>query len=105
MARDIFEIFVLNLCTYEDYVYPKIPKIIDQLLLSEVATSLVPEVSMVELTTIMELSPDHNLHVNNKLSQSQLGLITKLLNQHVKSFDWDYKDMVGLSPKIFTHRT
>lgn len=49
---------------------------------------------MVELTTTMELSPGHNLHVNNKLSISKLKLLTKLLNQHEKAFSWDYKDMV-----------
>lgn len=59
---------------------------------------------MVELTITVELSPGHNLHVNNKLSQSQLGLLTKLLNQHEKAFAWDYGDMVGLSPKLCTHR-
>ena len=86
MARDIVESSILKLCTYEDCVYPKSPKIIDQLLPSEVATSLVLEVSMVELTTTVELSPSHNLHVRNKLSLSQLKLLTKLLNQHENPF-------------------
>ena len=104
VARDIAEIYVLKLCTYEDRVYPTSPRIIDQLLPSEVATSPVPEVSMVELTTTVEISPSHNLHVNNKLSLSQLGLLTKLLNHYEKAFAWDYGDMVGLSPKLCTHR-
>ena len=59
---------------------------------------------MVELKTTMELSPGHNLYVNNKLSLSQLELLTKLLNRHEKAFAWDYKDMVGLFPKLYTHR-
>ena len=53
VARDIVESFVLKLCTYEDCVYPANPEIIEKLLPSEVATSLVLEVSMVELTTTM----------------------------------------------------
>lgn len=93
VARDITESSVLKLCTYEECVYPTSPEIIDQLLPSEVATSPILEVSMVELTIIVELSPGHNLHVNNKLSQSQLGLLTNLLNQHEKAFAWDYGDM------------
>ena len=104
MAKDIAKSFVLKLCTYEDCIYPESAKIIDKLLPSELTTSPVPEVSMVGLKTTVELSPGHNLHINNKLSQSQLGLLTKLLNQHEKAFAWDYGDMVGLSPKLYTHR-
>ena len=104
MAKDIAESFVLKLCTYEECFYLASLEIIDQLLPREVATSPIPEVSMVELTTNVELSPGHNLLANNKLSLSQLELLTKLLNQHEKAFIWDYKDMVGLSPKLCTHR-
>ena len=80
MAIDIAESSILKLCTYEDYVYSVSPEIIDKLLPSEITTSPVPKVLVVELKTYVELCLGHNLHVNNKLSQSQLGLLTKILN-------------------------
>ena len=55
MAKDIVESSILKLCTYEDCVYLESLEIYDQLLPSEVGTILVPKVSMIELTTTMEL--------------------------------------------------
>lgn len=67
--------FVLELTKYEEcnenFLLPKESNIIHQLLLSELNTSPIPEVAMVDLTTTIELSKCHNLHVNKKLTPKQ----------------------------------
>ena len=62
---------MLELTTYEkcdeNCTLLKENDILYQLLLCELDTSPISEVSMIESTTTVELSEGHNLHVNHKL--------------------------------------
>ena len=80
------------------------PDITHQLLPCELDITLISEASMVNLTTTVELSKGHNLHVNNKLSAQQMIQLIELLQKHEATFAWDYEDMKGLSPTLCTHR-
>ena len=59
---------------------------------------------MIESTTTVELSKGHKLHVNPKLTSTQMEQLKELLQSHEKAFAWDYGDMKGLSPTLCTHR-
>ena len=99
---------VLELTTYEECneccILLKEPDIIHQLLPCELDTSLISEASIINSTTTIELSKGLNLHVNPKLSSTQMKQLTNLLQKHEKAFAWDYGDMKGLSPTLCTHR-
>ena len=99
---------MLELTTYEECdencILLKELDIIHQLLPCELDTIPIPKASINESTTIVELSKSHNLHVNPKLSSTQIKQLTELLQKHEKDFAWDYGDMKGLSPTLCTHR-
>ena len=82
----------------------KEPDISHKLLQYELDTSPIFEATMIESNTTIELSKGHNLHVNPKLSSTQMEQLTNLLQKHEKDFAWDYGDMKGLSPTLYTHR-
>ena len=64
----------------------------------------ISKAAIIESTTTFELSKGHNLHVNPKLTSTQMEQLTKLLQRHEKAFAWNYGDMKGLSPTLCTHR-
>ena len=76
VEKDVSKSFVLELTTYEDCdencTLLKAHDILHQLLLCELETSPIFEAAMIESTTIIELSKGHNLHVNPKLSSTQM---------------------------------
>ena len=49
-------------------------------------TSPISKAMMVDLTTTVELSKGHNLHVNPKLIPIQMEQLKKLLQRHEKAF-------------------
>ena len=72
VEKDVYDSFVLELTTDEECnescILLKEPDIIHQILQCELDKSPIFENAMVELTTTIELSKGHNLHVNSKLS-------------------------------------
>ena len=68
VEKDISNSFVLELTTYEECnessTLFKDPNIIHQLLPCELDTITIFEATIIESTTIVELSKGHNLHVN-----------------------------------------
>ena len=50
------------------------------------------------------MSKGHKLHVNPKLTSTQMDQLKELLQNHEKAFSWDYGDIKGLSPTFCTHR-
>ena len=59
----------------------KEPNILHQLLLCELEAILISKAVMIESTTTVELSKGHNLHVNSKLTPTQMEQLTKLLQR------------------------
>ena len=108
VEKDVSKSFMLELTTYEECdencILLKELDIIHQLLPCELDTSPISETAMIETTTTIELSKGHYLHVNPKLSSTQMEQLTKLLQKNEKAFAWDYGDMKGLSPTLCTHR-
>ena len=108
VEKAVSESSVLELITYEECgencTLLKEPNILHQFLPCELEESLIFEATMIESTTTIELSKGHNLHVNPKLLSTQMEQLTKLLQKHEKDFAWDYGDMKGLSPTLYTHR-
>ena len=108
VEKDVYNSFVLEIITYgecnENYFLPKEPDIIHQLLSCELDTSPISKVAIVDLTSTIEFSKGHNLHVNPKLPSIQKKQLTNLLQKHEKAFAWDYGDMKGLIPMLCTHR-
>ena len=72
VEKDVFDSSVLELMTYEECdqncFLPKKLDIAHQLLPCELDVTPIFEAAMVNLTTTIELSKGHNLHVNSKLS-------------------------------------
>ena len=60
--------------------------ILHQLLPCELEASPISEAAMIESTTTIELSKGHNLHVNPKLTPTQMKWLTELLQRHEKAF-------------------
>ena len=108
VEKDVSKSSMLELTTYEECdencTLLKEPDIHHQLLLCKLEASPISKDSMIESTTTVELSKGHNLHVNSKLTSTQMEQLTKLLQKHEKAFAWDYGDMKGLSPTLCTHR-
>ena len=90
VEKDVSDSFVLKLTTYEECnencILLKEPDIIHQLLPCELDTSPIYAASIVESTTIVELSKGHNLCVNPKLLSTQMEQLTKMLQKHEKAF-------------------
>ena len=99
---------MLELITYEkcdeNCTLLKESNILHQLLLCELEESPISKSSMIESTTTVEPSQGHNLHINPQLTLTQMEWLTKLLQRHEKAFAWDYGDMKGLSPTLYTDR-
>ena len=60
----------------------------------ELDTSPISKASMVDLTTTVELSKGHNLHINHKLPPKQMKQLIELLQKHEKGFCmglWGYE--------------
>ena len=76
VEKDVFESSVLELITYEECgencTLFKEHDILHPLLLCELEASLISKAAMIESTTTIELSKGHNLHVNPKLSSTQM---------------------------------
>ena len=76
LEKDVSESFVLELITYEECgencTLLKEPDILHQLLPCELEASPISKAAMIESTTIVELSKGHNLHVNPKLTPTQM---------------------------------
>ena len=76
IEKDVSDSSMLELTTYEEcnksYFLPKYPNIIHHLVPCELDTSPIFEATIIDLTTIVELSKGHNLHVNPKLSSTLL---------------------------------
>jgi len=76
VEKDVSSSFVLELSTYEECnescILLKEPYIIHQLLPCELDTSPIFEASIIESITIVEFSKGHSLHVNPKLSSTQM---------------------------------
>ena len=76
VEKDVFDSSVLELTTYEECnescFLPKEPDIIHHLLPCELDISPIFEDAMVDLTTTIEISIDHNIHVNNKPHAKQM---------------------------------
>ena len=108
VGKDVSESSMLELITYEECdkscTLFKELEIICSLLPCELEASPISEISMIESNTIVELSKGHKLHVNPKLTSTQMEQLKKLLQRHEKAFAWDYGDMKGLSPTLCTHR-
>ena len=83
VEKNLFESFVLELITYEECdkscTLFKEPKILCSLLPCELETSLISEVSMIDSTTTVELTKGHKLHVNPKLTSTQMEQLKELL--------------------------
>lgn len=75
-----------------------------QFLPHEIQEPSFTDASMIELTNKIELSPGHCLNINRKLTTQQQTTLTKILEAHTRAFAWDYYDMKGLDPKLWTHR-
>ena len=77
LEKDVSESSMLELTTYEEYddncTLLKEPNILHQLLPCELEASPIFEAAMIESTTTVELSKGHNLHVNPKLTSTQMG--------------------------------
>ena len=108
IEKDVSESSMLELITYEECVENctllKEPNVPHQPLPCELKANPISETAMIESTTTVELSKGHNLHVNPKLTSTQMEQLTELLQKHEKAFAWDYGDMKGLSPTLCTHR-
>ena len=90
VEKDISDSSMLELITYEkcneSCILLKELNIIHQLLPCELDTSPISEASIINSTTIVELSKGHNLHVNPKLSSTQMKQLTDLLQKYEKAF-------------------
>ena len=90
VEKDVSKSFVLKLITHEECdencTFLKEPNILHQLLLCELEENPISEAAMIESTATAELSKGHNLHVNPKLSSTQMELLTRLLQKHEKYF-------------------
>ncbi len=108
VEKDVSKSFVLELITYEkcdkNGTFLKELEILYSLLPCELEATPISEATMIESTTTIELTKGHNLHVNPKLTPTQMEQLKELLQRHEKAFAWDYSDMKGLSPTLCTHR-
>lgn len=72
IEKDVSNSSILELITYEECdkncILSEKLDIINQLLPCELDVTPITKVAMMNLTTIVELSKGHNLHVNSKLS-------------------------------------
>ena len=72
VEKDVSDNSMLVLITYEECdkscFLPKEPNVVHQLLPCELGFTPIFEATMVNLTTTIELSKGHHLHVNSKLS-------------------------------------
>ena len=97
VGKDVFESSVLELITYEEcdksYTLFKEPKFFCSLLPCELESSPISEAAMIDTTTTVELTKGHKLHVNPKLTSTQMEQLKELLQRHEKDFAWDYSDM------------
>ena len=80
--KDVFDSSMLELITYEEYdqscFLPKEPYISHQILTCELDVTPISKATMVNLTTTVELSKGHKLHVNSKLSAKQITQLIEL---------------------------
>ena len=71
VEKDVSDSSMLELTTYEECnescIFLKEPYIIHQLLPCELDTNPISKATIIESTTIFEISKGHNLHVNPKL--------------------------------------
>jgi hypothetical protein len=83
---------------------PKFPTIYHNLLPSEIHTPCISTSSMSNLTKQVEVSSDRCLNINNRLSPSQQVELVTMLQGQKSAFAWDYGDMKGIDPFLYTHR-
>ena len=51
----------------------------------------------------MEFGPKITLRINSALSTSQENEMCKLLKNHSDAFAWNYKEMKGVNPSVYSH--
>ena len=90
IEKDVSESSVLELITHEECdencTLLKELDVLHQPLPCELKASPISKTAMIEFTTIVELSKGHNLHVNPKLTSTQMEQLTELLQKHEKYF-------------------
>eukprot|EP00253_Pinus_taeda_P011966 PITA_11966 len=52
----------------------------------------------------VEIEPGKTLHINPNLTDDKKQQLMKLLRENKEAFTWDYTDMKGISPELYTHR-
>ena len=52
----------------------------------------------------IEIAPGRQLNMSKSLCQAQHNDILQMLQKYQDSFSWDYTDMKGLDPTLYTHR-
>ena len=106
VEKDVSESYVLELITYEECdkncTLLKEPEIFCSLIPCELEAISISEANMIDSTTTIELTKGLNLHVNPKLTPTQMEQLKGSLQRHEKAFAWAYGDMKGLSPILCT---
>lgn len=52
---------------------------------------------------LVEFGPSRTLNINPSLLANQEEKLCKMLREHLDSFSWNYKEMKGVHPLVFTH--
>lgn len=51
----------------------------------------------------MEINPSKTLKISPSLSVEQEEQLFTMLRKHIDTFAWDYKEMKGVHPSVYTH--
>jgi len=62
----------------------------------------IPTTSISNSKTI-EIELGKTLNINNNLTPEQEEKLIQLLRKHKEDFAWDYLDMKGIDPQLFSH--
>ena len=59
---------------------------------------------MMEKVRRAEIAVKKELNINKDLIASQMTSLIEFLQVSQQAFAWDYTNMIGLDPKLYTHR-
>jgi hypothetical protein len=51
----------------------------------------------------VEIAPRRSLNINANLDEQQQQKIIQVLSKYQQDFAWEYSDMKGIDPQLFTH--
>ena len=120
---DVISSIILNeyemqpqICSKEDCVLENIlplpcelhyfesTQLLHSLLPHEIDSPPIAQISMAKKVVKIAIAPGRELNLRKSLSQAQHKDIVQLLQKHQDAFAWDYIDMKGFEPSLYTHR-